>query len=94
MKGASEILTKLCQRHVVVHKDGNHGVSEDGEVETAPITEVESDNISWTIIFYANQTLRTLAVCYRDFDSWPPRHVQYNSPDEVSFSYRPGWISH
>ena len=93
VKGASEILSQLCQHHVVVNRDGNHGVSEDGEVETAPITEVESDNISRTIIFYANQTLRTIAICYRDFDSWPPRHIQYNSPDEVSSYNCPGWTS-
>jgi Ca2+-transporting ATPase len=84
VKGASEIMTKQCRSHVVVHQDGNHRGSEDGEVETAPITEVEGDNISRTIIFYANQTLRTIAICYRDFDTWPPRHVQYNSPEEVS----------
>jgi Ca2+-transporting ATPase len=69
VKGASEILTKLYRSHVVIHQDGNHRASEDGEVETAPITEVEADNISRTIIFYANQTLRTIAICHRDFDT-------------------------
>ena len=83
LKGASEILTKLCRYHVVVHRDGDHGVDDDGVVETAPLSDLDSDNISRTIIFYANQTLRTIALCYRDFDSWPPKHVQYCAPDEV-----------
>jgi Ca2+-transporting ATPase len=63
VKGASEIMTKQCRSHVVIHQDGNHSVSEDGEVKT-PITEVEGDNISRTTIFYANQTI---AICYQDF---------------------------
>jgi Ca2+-transporting ATPase len=50
VKGASEILTNLCRYHVVIHQDGNHRASEDREVATAPITEVEADNISRTII--------------------------------------------
>ena len=54
VKGASEILTKLCQHHVVVRQDGNHGVSEDGEVENALIAVVESDNTSRTIIFFSD----------------------------------------
>lgn len=55
-------------------------------IETAPITEAETTNISRTIIFYANQMLRNIALCYRDFESWPP--VQ-NAPaeDEVPCLY-------
>ncbi|KAF8754101.1 Sarcoplasmic/endoplasmic reticulum calcium ATPase 3 [Rhizoctonia solani] len=67
LKGASEIITGLCTRHV-----------------TAPITELEEENISRTIIFYANQMLRTLAVAYRDFESWPPAgHT--GAQDEVPY---------
>ncbi len=83
MKGASEILSKKCTRHVVVSKDaGGHG-GHDEEVETAEIDELASDNISRTIIFYANQTLRTIALCYRDFESWPPHGVETTADDEV-----------
>jgi Ca2+-transporting ATPase len=81
LKGASEILTKSCTRHVVVHKDGHIGVASD-DIETAEIGELDGDNISRTIIFYANQTLRTLALCYRDFDSWPPKGVECNAEDD------------
>lgn len=80
-KGASEILSKKCVRHVVVHKDG--ATSDGKEVETAPITDLEEENISRTIIFYANQMLRTISICYKDFESWPPAGVSLNEENEV-----------
>ncbi|TCD63338.1 hypothetical protein EIP91_005657 [Steccherinum ochraceum] len=83
LKGASEILTKKCTQHIVVHKDGVGYTGE--ELETQEIDELASDNISRTIIFYANQTLRTIALCYRDFESWPPKGASYASEDEVSY---------
>ena len=83
LKGASEILTKKCVRHVVVGKTGEDiEQSEDAVVETREIDALSKDNISRTIIFYANQTLRTIALCYRDFDSWPPVNSDYVD-DEV-----------
>ena len=66
LKGASEILSKKCTRHVVVHRDG--GRPAEGDVETFAIDQLAQDNISCTIIFYANHTLQTIALCYRDFD--------------------------
>ena len=77
MKGASEILTRMCTQHVVVKK------GDQGELETREIDELAKDNISRTIIFYANQTLRTIALCYRDMDSWPPRGCNALVEDEV-----------
>ncbi|CAK5269233.1 unnamed protein product [Mycena citricolor] len=81
-KGASEILSKRCVSHVVVSKDG--AFSGDG-VETGPIDELANDNISRTIIFYANQMLRTIALCYRDFDSWPPPGLDHDDQGEIPF---------
>ena len=43
------------------------------------------ENISRTIIFYANQTLRTIALCYRDFESWPPKGLHRDDAGEVPF---------
>jgi Ca2+-transporting ATPase len=79
-KGASEILTKNCSTHVVV----NHTRSGD-ELGTTEFNEDTRENISRTIIFYANQSLRTLAMCYRDFESWPPKNVESNDAGEVPF---------
>ncbi|KAM5537221.1 hypothetical protein V8D89_009154 [Ganoderma adspersum] len=81
LKGASEILTKLCKRHIVVER----GSKQTGEVETIEIDESARDNMQRTIIFYANQMLRTIAICYRDFESWPPAGVHAESVDEVPY---------
>ncbi|KAB5587765.1 hypothetical protein CTheo_8792 [Ceratobasidium theobromae] len=68
LKGASEIITKLCTWHII----------------TAQITELEEENILHTIIFYANQMLHTLAIAYRNFESWPPAgHT--SAEDEVPY---------
>ena len=80
-KGASEILTRKCTQHVVVHKPGE-AVSD--ELTLAPIDDLAADNISRTIIFYANQMLRTIALCYADFESWPPAGCKFDDQDEVS----------
>ncbi|KAG8829631.1 hypothetical protein FRC17_006267 [Serendipita sp. 399] len=73
-KGASEILTKQCTRHVVVGRPDQPvtGGSESDPVETKEITDLTKENIANTIIFYANQMLRTIAICYTDVDVWPP----------------------
>ncbi|KDQ57233.1 hypothetical protein JAAARDRAFT_35849 [Jaapia argillacea MUCL 33604] len=85
LKGASEILTGMCQRHVVVYKEG--GEKKEGPVETLEIDDLARDNISRTIIFYANQTLRTIALCYRDFDTWPPRNAEHSADDDVEYDF-------
>jgi len=93
IKGASEILTRKCTRHVVVHRDGaNENAGGDG-IETAPIGDLEEDNISRTITFYASQTLRTIALCYRDFMRWPPHDVQLLDNEEVTDPFPVGKTS-
>ena len=81
LKGASEILTKKCTRHVVVSRLGEEAPKNEEEVDTKEIDDLAKDNISRTIIFYANQTLRTIALCYRDLGNWPPEGV--DDADEV-----------
>ena len=54
IKGTSEILTKLCRWHVVVHQQG--GPTDCGDIEFAEIDDFSEGNITRTIIFYANQT--------------------------------------
>ena len=84
IKGASEILTQKCTRHVVVYRDGANENPGGSGVETAPIGELEEDNISRTISFYASQTLRTIALCYRDFGRWPPSGGKLLDNEEVT----------
>lgn len=80
-KGASEILTKNCTHHVVVSEHGSNSA----ELETTRFDEQTINNISKTIIFYANQSLRTIALCYRDFESWPPKGQEHHASDEVPY---------
>ena len=74
MKGASEILANHCTSHVVIRPPSGLSTSthERDVIETRKIDDLARENMSRTITFYANQSLRTLAVCYREFDSWPP----------------------
>ncbi len=87
IKGASEILTRKSTRHVVVHRDGASDVPGGSGVETAPIGVSEEDNISRTITFYASQSLRTIALCYRDFRGWPPKGMQLMDDGEVPITF-------
>ena len=82
LKGASEVLAKLCTNHVVVSENGG---SADGAVETADFNDETSTNISRTIIFYANQSLRTIALCSRELPQWPPAGLRTNDAGEVDF---------
>ncbi|PCH42057.1 Ca-transporting ATPase [Wolfiporia cocos MD-104 SS10] len=89
LKGASEILTKRCTRYVVVTRDpqqpGTSGMYAHDNIPTEEIEELANDNITRTTIFYANQMLRAIALCYRDFDTWPPPQAHFNSEDEVEY---------
>ncbi|KZO91541.1 calcium-translocating P-type ATPase [Calocera viscosa TUFC12733] len=92
VKGASEILSKLCTRHVVTRPaesfDDDDKADEDADVEVAHFNEITRENIQRTIIFYANQSLRTIAVCYRDFESWPPPGLHAKGDTEREVSWR------
>jgi Ca2+-transporting ATPase len=51
-------------------QEANPGRGSESEIETKAIDDIAKDNISRTIIFYAHQMLRTIVLCYRDFESW------------------------
>lgn len=84
IKGASEILTQKCTRHVVVYRDAASEALSGNGVETVPIGVSEENHISRTIESYASQMLRTIALCYRDFSHWPPACAQVMENDEAS----------
>lgn len=81
VKGASEVLTKVCTNYVVVSPTGEPGVS------IAPFDPASAENISKTIIFYADQTLRTLALAFRDFEQWPPAGAEEYGAEDVPFKF-------
>jgi P-type Ca2+ transporter type 2C len=82
IKGASEVLTRKCTRCVAVYRDIARNKSS-GEVETIPIGDFEKGVISHTISSYASQSLRTIALCYRDFSDWPPTGAGMMADDVV-----------
>ncbi|KAK4050298.1 plasma membrane calcium [Microbotryomycetes sp. JL201] len=86
IKGASEVLAKLSTRHVVVEENKTSG-SVDDEVATVEFNEETRANISRTIIFYACQSLRTIGICTREFESWPPAGASVDpSSGEVEYN--------
>ncbi|ORY32630.1 hypothetical protein BCR39DRAFT_464417 [Naematelia encephala] len=84
LKGASEILTKNCSHFVDVTPASAGPAS---GIDVKAFDESSEDNISKTIIFYANQSLRTIALCYRDFTSWPPPGASVRGTDEVPYQF-------
>ncbi|KIK78484.1 hypothetical protein PAXRUDRAFT_323783 [Paxillus rubicundulus Ve08.2h10] len=85
VKGGSEIFAKLCTRHVVVSPDPDQVGDESATVETVEIDTSSQENISHTTIFYANQTLRTITICYGDFATWPPPCMPMNDDGEIPY---------
>ncbi|EIW70907.1 hypothetical protein TREMEDRAFT_29328 [Tremella mesenterica DSM 1558] len=87
IKGASEILIKQTTSHIVVSDSSpDHSPKPDQPISTIQFTPDTISNINKTIIFYASQSLRTLALCYRDFPCWPPPNSPDSPTDEVPYS--------
>jgi len=85
LKDTSEILTKKRARHVIVSKNPGHSQHTDSAIEAMALDEITRDNISQIIAFYANQMSRTITLCYRDFENWPPAGTKFHSADEVPY---------
>lgn len=83
VKGASEILLKLCESYVEM-EDSND--DDDSEIKTLPFDEESRSSIDSTILSYASQSLRTIAICYRDFPTWPPSPSPSVSSSGISSS--------
>jgi Ca2+-transporting ATPase len=66
LTGSTDALAPKCARHVVVRGD------EEAEVVTQEIDDLARINILQTADHYGRQGLRTIALCFRDFESWPP----------------------
>lgn len=64
VKGASEILLAQCTSII-------RDPTKDAEIST--LTSDNRSTLTSLIDDYATRSLRTIAMVYRDFDSWPPR---------------------
>jgi len=88
-KGASEIIMKRCDKVLQIASTGDQPLSEKDRM--AEVTELElvgdlQTQVHKTIISYATQSLRTIGIGYRDFESWPPVGVELNEDGEVPFA--------
>lgn len=91
IKGASEVLLEQSTHRIIVRESAGQTNS---ELEVEPLDANSRENLESTILSYAQQMLRTLTLCYRDFDVWPPPtkikgdvsfcsvHTQFNLSDE------------
>ncbi|KAG0026941.1 hypothetical protein BGZ81_005997 [Podila clonocystis] len=78
-KGASEIIMKRCSKVIQI-------ADRDAEVTELELVEDLQTQVHKTIISYASQSLRTIGIAYRDFESWPPANVELTEDGEVPFA--------
>lgn len=71
VKGASELLLRKCSRIVSMHDRAYTNDAASYDIYTRAMTDANRSRMSKIIQSYATRCLRTLAVCYQDFDSWP-----------------------
>ncbi|KAG8733030.1 hypothetical protein FRC11_009178 [Ceratobasidium sp. 423] len=71
--GASGIITKLCTRHVIVHRPGSPTSSDANIIEN----RAQGEHLC-TITFHANQMLRTIAIAYRGTESFAAHAIATN----------------
>lgn len=78
VKGASEIMLKHC-KHIV-------GNAETG-MDNTNLSEEDVETLNQTIDQYAERSLRTIGIIYRDFESWPPKGIplKEGERDQVNF---------
>lgn len=77
VKGASEMLLNSATHIVSMHAasyDRFQGIqhSNSYDIETRIMTDANRTRMAKIIQSYATRCLRTIALCYRDFDTWSP----------------------
>ncbi|CAO3686790.1 unnamed protein product [Umbelopsis ramanniana] len=92
IKGASETLLVRCSNIVSMHDPSYRyqtNVNEDDfEVKVREMTQDSHTRMNKIIQSYASRSLRTIALCYRDYDHWPPRKSRkYFQEEEVEVPY-------
>lgn len=69
IKGASELLVSKCSRIVSMHDPSYN--EPNSNISTRTMTEANRVRMNKIIQSYSTRCLRTLALCYQDFESWP-----------------------
>ncbi|RDA86693.1 hypothetical protein CP532_5023 [Ophiocordyceps camponoti-leonardi (nom. inval.)] len=67
VKGASEIVLAKCTQ-----------ILRDAAVDdsVASLSKINAEAITHLIESYATRSLRTIGICYRDFEAWPPKDAR------------------
>ncbi|KAM3544732.1 hypothetical protein ARSEF1564_002322 [Beauveria bassiana] len=76
VKGASEILLAQCTTTL-------RDPAKDDSV--TDMTKSNVQTVSRVIESYANRSLRTIGLCYRDFDAWPPKAARRGDGNDINF---------
>lgn len=93
IKGASETLLGLCSKIISVHDPSyrfqNEKSGEDAfDIKVRDMTEENHTRMGKIIQSYASRSLRTIALCYRDYDHWPPnKNKKFFKEEEVEVPY-------
>lgn len=92
IKGASETLLGRCSKVLSMHDPAyryqTNDTEDNFEVKVRKMTEDNHTRMSKVIQSYASRSLRTIALCYRDYDHWPPRKSKkYFQEEEVDVPY-------
>jgi len=78
VKGAPEILLAQCHKVLDLPTEGIH---------SSTLEQTHLDQIKGDISRFASASLRTLGLCFRDCDQWPPpRSKTHDDPSQVELS--------
>ncbi|KAK5788074.1 hypothetical protein VI817_009032 [Penicillium citrinum] len=75
VKGASELMIDACNTQITGLDTGDRGL------QTKFLSEGERRSILGTIDQYAQGSLRTIGIVYKDFTSWPPKESKRHEDD-------------
>ncbi|KAG2184768.1 hypothetical protein INT43_000681 [Umbelopsis isabellina] len=87
VKGASETLLGRCNKIVSMHDPSyrfhTEKADEDNfQVKVRTMDEATQGRMNKIIQSYASRSLRTIGLCYRDFDHWPPHKTKKHFKEE------------
>jgi Ca2+-transporting ATPase len=81
VKGASEVILKKSNKIINIEKSGDNTITS----SVIDLTEDHFDKVQNVIDNYANQSLRTIGIAYRDFEKFQIEEMTKSSGDEISY---------
>ncbi|TIB02081.1 hypothetical protein E3P94_01236 [Wallemia ichthyophaga] len=79
VKGASEVLAGLATKSVSIDETDSE------DIPVFDMSQADRESLNETIKFYATQSLRTIALCYKDFAEWPPKKASIDETGDVEY---------